>query len=214
MRALIIANGPVEASDQQLLTETAPFDLKIAVDGGLDRFRELGIDDVDLLVGDLDSVSERANKDAVKNGAEILQFPVDKNASDLELALREATRRGVTEALLLGVFGGRADHMLANVGVLTAADFAGMQLMVSGGGSIGRVVRGRATLDIAVATTISLLAIGAPAGPVTTSGLRWNLAGDMVDPASARTLSNIVQERPIEVLVEAGALLALWNWEE
>ena len=57
----------------------------IAADGGLDRAAALGLD-VDVVIGDLDSVSAEALAAAEAAGARIVRHPEAKDATDLELA--------------------------------------------------------------------------------------------------------------------------------
>ncbi|MBT5085466.1 MAG: thiamine diphosphokinase, partial [Actinobacteria bacterium] len=83
--ALVFLGGPAPA-----LTAPLPSaEFVIAVDRGADHALALGYS-VDLLVGDLDSVSAAGRLAAI----EIEQHPVDKDETDLELALAAAERRG------------------------------------------------------------------------------------------------------------------------
>ena len=61
----------------------------------------------DLVVGDLDSLNPQLRHRLSELGVEIQQHPRDKEASDLELALREAADRGYREVRLLAAAGGQ-----------------------------------------------------------------------------------------------------------
>src|SRR5262245_59111095 len=65
----------------------------IAADSGLDHARQLGLG-VDLLVGDLDSVSAAGLAAAEAEGVPIERHPTAKDAIDTELALEAAVTRG------------------------------------------------------------------------------------------------------------------------
>ena len=77
-------------------------DLVIAADSGLHVARALNLR-VDLLVGDLDSVSPEAIADTP-----IERHPVDKDATDLELAIDAAVRRGASHMVVIGGSGAPA----------------------------------------------------------------------------------------------------------
>ena len=67
----------------------------IAADSGLEHAAALGLA-VDVLVGDLDSVSTSALEAAEEAGVRVERHPVDKEATDLELALDYALALGAT----------------------------------------------------------------------------------------------------------------------
>ena len=73
-----------------------------------------------MIVGDQDSVACRdARSGARRQRRNVLDFPTAKDATDGELALREAVRRGATSITIVGALGGpRMDHLLANVALL------------------------------------------------------------------------------------------------
>ena len=73
-------------------------------------------------IGDNDSVSEEARQWSREEKIPSLLFPPEKDLTDLQLALKEASgtcggpngMRGCT-AILTGAFGGRFDHLFANL---------------------------------------------------------------------------------------------------
>ncbi len=86
-------------------------ELKIAADSGAEMMRSIGVKP-DLLIGDMDSISEDTLDFYEKNGVEIRRFPTKKDEIDTELAIMEAIRRSVL-VLVAGVFGTRLDQTLA-----------------------------------------------------------------------------------------------------
>ena len=88
----------------------------IAADGGLRHLLPLG-HRPDALIGDLDSLP--AGVVAEEAAGRVIRHPRDKDETDLELALLYAVAQYPGhEVLILGGFGGRLDHMLANILVL------------------------------------------------------------------------------------------------
>src|SRR6476659_3776659 len=108
----------------------------IAADGGLDRAAALGLE-VDVLVGDLDSVSSAALARAESAGRRIVRHPVAKDAADLELALDEALALGARRVLVIASAGGRLDHLAASLLLLGAERYAELELDALVGETLG-----------------------------------------------------------------------------
>ncbi len=92
------------------------------MDGGFTSLADVGCAP-DLAIGDFDSLGY------VPEGVEVLVFPPEKDASDMELALGEAVARGADAVEVYGALGGRLDHTLANLQLL--ASFAEHGLTVT-----------------------------------------------------------------------------------
>lgn len=182
-------------------------DLVVAADGGLDSARRLGLS-VDVVVGDLDSVSPAGLHWAESSGARIQAHPTRKDQTDLELALGFAAVRA--EAIhVVASAGGRLDHALANLLVLASDRWAENSLSASIGGAHVDVVRGRRALGGSVGDLVSLLAVDAAARGVTTTGLEYQLRDETLQPAAARGVANVIVEVPPTVTVRHGVLLAI-----
>jgi thiamine pyrophosphokinase len=177
----------------------------IAADSGLDTALSWGYD-VDLVVGDLDSVSAEA---LAASSAPIERHSPDKDATDLDLALEAALRLDPDRIVVIGGQGGRFDHLLGTVLLLTSDRWAGVDLeWVAGGGRV-RVVRAGVTLHGAPGALLTLLAVGGPATGVTTSGLHWDLTDATLQPGSTRGVSNVFIGPVANVRLTAGLLLAI-----
>ena len=180
----------------------------IAADGGLDRATALGLD-VDVVVGDLDSVSAGALAAAEAAGARVVRHPEAKDATDLELALAEAVRLGGRRVLVVASAGGRLDHLLGSLLLLGADPYAGIELDAIVGDALVHVVRGERALRGSPGDLVSLLAVGGPATGVVTSGLDFPLAGETLLPGSSRGISNVFTGTDARVTLDTGVLLAI-----
>jgi len=180
----------------------------VAADGGLDRAIQLGID-VDVVVGDLDSVSAGALAEAEAAGARIVRHPSAKDATDLELALDEAVALDAHRVLVVASGAGRLDHLVAGLLSLAADRYAALEVDAVVGDAVVHVVRGERTLVGEPGDTVTLLAVGGPAEGVTTAGLEYRLAGETLEPGSSRGVSNVFAEAEARVTVTAGVLLAI-----
>jgi thiamine pyrophosphokinase len=180
----------------------------IAADGGLDRARALGLG-VDVVVGDLDSVSSDALAAAEAAGTRIVRHPAAKDATDLELALDEALALGARRVLVVASARGRLDHLLSSLLVLGAERYAGLELDAVVGHAVVHVIRGGRSFDGTPGELLTLLAVGGPAEGVTTHGLAYPLATETLHAGSSRGVSNVFEGTTAHVTVERGVLLAI-----
>ncbi len=191
-----------------------PSDLVIAADSGYDLAMGHGITP-DLLVGDLDSISVEGLADAERRGVPIERFPRDKDATDLELALRRALTGTARDVVVYGGEAGRIDHLIA-VGLgLVSEEWLDLAITWrTGSGSVHPVLAGRpAEFSPHPGTTVSIVPVGTATG-VTTTGLRWTLTGETLERGSTRGLSNVVVSAPATVSVESGAVLTIVTTKE
>jgi thiamine pyrophosphokinase len=183
----------------------------IAADSGLDHAAALGVR-VDVLVGDLDSASAPAVRAAEAAGIRIERHPVDKEATDLELALDFALAQGANRVTVVSGGGGRRlDHHLAELVLLASARYAPLRIDARIGPA--RVVPIHAgegvSLVGAPGAVLTLLALGGPAAGITTTGLRWPLRAETLQPGSTRGVSNEIVFGPVCVELASGILLAV-----
>jgi thiamine pyrophosphokinase len=184
----------------------------VAADGGLLRARALGLE-VDVVVGDLDSVTPDALADAESTGVRVVRYPQAKDATDLELALDEAVAlcagAAMPRVLAVASAEGRLDHLLSSLLLLGAERYAAVELDALVGDALVHVVRGERTLTGAPGELLTLLAVGDPATGVTTSGLEYPLRGETLEPGSTRGVSNVITETEASVTLTGGVLLAI-----
>jgi thiamine pyrophosphokinase len=212
---VIFAGGePPPPSVLKLLPDDA---FVIAADSGFDHARQLG-EQVDLLVGDMDSIS----REGLAAATEIERHSIDKDATDLELAMRAAARRQPDHLIVVGGEGGRIDHFLANACLLAApevwgirdptvdqtwVDLVSIDLMWLVAGAVIHVVRVGVELAGAVGDIVSLLPFGGPAAGVTTDGLRWPLSDALLATGTTRGVSNEMASERASVTISSGTLL-------
>ena len=205
-----------------IVTGAAPLDARaiaaipshaivIAADGGLDHARAAGLTPAGL-IGDLDSVSEEGLAWA-KQHATIQRHPIDKNATDTELAVAFAAGMNPARVVMVAGGGDRLDHTLAAIGALGATVLTSVPLVECWwGGQYLQVVHGPARVSIRTDTTpgtetrISLLAMHGPCTGVTLSGTRWQLDRAELKPLVGHGLSNIATGSDVAVSLSTGIL--------
>ena len=190
----------------------------IAADGGLDHARAAGLTPAGL-IGDLDSVSETGLAWAVQH-ATIERHPIDKDATDTELAVAFAAGMNPSRVVMVAGEGDRLDHTLAAIGALGAVVLTSVPLVECWwGGQYLQVVHGPGRASIRTATSggtyagtsgvetrISLLAMHGPCTGVTMSGTRWPLDHADIGPLVGHGLSNVAIDQDVELAISTGVL--------
>lgn len=215
MHTVVFASGEVPPESPELRRRLDEADFVIAADGGLRHSARLGIR-ADLLVGDLDSAPPDLVTVAAHAGTEVVDFPEEKDETDLELALTIAVERGATSVNVLGLFGGRVDHEIANLALIAAPRWsaAGCRLWADDGHRSVWVVHDELRLRLPPGTTLSLVPWGADALGVHSSGVRWPLDGATLPAGTPRGVSNVAVGSVQYVSVDDGLLLVVVDRSE
>ena len=206
---LVLTGG--DAVDPAHLPEMPRSTRVVAADSGIEQAHALGLD-VDVAIGDFDSVSPRALEITRAAGAVIEQHPAAKDATDFELALdRAVALRDPTPTRIhvLGGHGGRLDHLLANALLLARDAYAPVTLTAQMGAALVTVVRSSGVLRGPLGDLVTLLPVGGPARRVATSGLLYELAGEDLEPGTTRGVSNELIAETASIVIDGGVLLAI-----
>jgi thiamine pyrophosphokinase len=193
--------------DRRAVAAVPPGAFVVAADGGLDHARAAGLNP-HVLVGDLDSISALGLAWATEH-AELVRHPIDKAATDTELAIAHAAGYRPQRILLIAGQGDRLDHAIAALGALGAPDLAAVESLEAWWGTDQlHVVHAprRIELDLPAGTVFSVLAMHGPATGVTVSGARWPLTDHALDPLVGLGVSNVATPEPgLPLTVAAGA---------
>ncbi len=212
--ALVVSGSPCAPAPEFLARQACGARVVVAVDSGADACLRAGVP-VDVLVGDGDSLSGEALAYARSCNACELGFPMDKDDTDLGLALSwlgaHAADLGLGSVRVLGALGGRPDHELAALGVL--ARVPGLPLDILDESCCVHVLsdRSRTLLSLGAEAVGRTLSVLAPLGPavVSESGMRWNLDHATLAPLDDLGVSNVVAQADACVEVHEGCVLVV-----
>ncbi len=206
-RAVIFANGKI--ADWSAASDLIRAgDLLIAADGGARVARKLGFTP-DVLIGDLDSLPAREVKRLEDGGTRVIRHPVEKDETDLELALDFALGEGAGEILILAPFGGRLDQTLGNLSLLNRDDLRGIQVRMDDGRDELVLIHAHANIVGSAGDIVSLLPLAGEAGGVTTHGLDYPLKHETLYPQKTRGISNRMSGGSAGVSLETGTLICI-----
>lgn len=210
-KALIFANGDVnDGSMVRCALAGADTDtLIIAADGGARVARFYGFDP-QIVVGDMDSLTEDELQVFVDGGAEIVRHPPEKDETDLELALTLAAERGATWIRVVGGVGHRIDQTMANIYLLGLDILDPLDVSMVAGEQEMWVLRCCDHEIIGTpGDTISLIPVGGPVEGVTTEGLYYPLNDETLHFGPARGISNVLEGNRGTIYVREGVLLVV-----
>jgi thiamine pyrophosphokinase len=205
--AWIFANGELNRPDL-LKGLLQPDDFLIAADGGLKHLQALGLLP-DLLIGDLDSTDPEAVLTLSARGVRVERHPVEKDETDLELAVGRALEMGYLHLRIAGALGGRLDMTLGNLFLLALPTLRNIDARLEDGLEEIFLVHGRGIVQGRGGERVSLLPLGGPAAGVKTEGLYYPLNGETLYPERTRGISNVMLGETASVLVESGVIICI-----
>lgn len=199
--------GAGERSDCDI--SLSPDDLVIAADGGFDYLETLGLR-ADHVLGDFDSVlSYDLPSDSIR-------YPREKDDTDMMLAVKLGLEKGYTEFILYGGLGGRLDHTLANIQVLTylsrhgamgtlyAQDYA-VRVVSDGTISFGKEIP-----ENTPGVLCSVFSLSDTSEAVTIHGFRYEVDNITLTNSFPLGVSNEFTGKKSYVHVERGTIAVLW----
>jgi thiamine pyrophosphokinase len=207
--SIILANGVLTGGDRETI-RTTPADFLIAADGGARYCLELGLVP-QLVIGDFDSLSADELENLISQGARVERHPVDKDETDLELALRAAKRQKADEVIVLGALGERWDMSLANVLLIAHPEFRRLRVRMLADGQQVMLVQPGAScvLTGSPGDTVSLLPLRGNAHGVKTDGLKYSLGEETLEFGYTRGISNVLLGETARITLDSGLLLCV-----
>lgn len=184
-------------------------DFVIAADGGWRICQKENIEP-DLLLGDFDSLQQVPDFDKIH------RVPVEKDDTDMMLAVKEGLQRGEREFYLYGGMGGkRTDHTVANFQTLLYLAHHDAQGWLYGNREQYTAIMGsEIVFPSREKGILSVFCMGETAQGVTISGGQYEVQNVELSPDFPLGVSNHFVGNAIRICVKKGSLLIGLNEEE
>jgi thiamine pyrophosphokinase len=207
MTVLLFANGDLEEIGwirPYLAAATAV----IAADGGTKHLWRLG-HLPDVVVGDMDSLPKQARQWLAAAKVPLIVAPVNKDETDLELALLHAVTHFKEDILIFAGFGGRLDQTLANILLLAHPSLVACSIELLTPYERAWLVTTETEIRGEAGDTVSLIPLGGEVLVRQTTGLQWPLKDEILTFGPARGVSNTMTAAAATVSIESGPLLCI-----
>jgi thiamine pyrophosphokinase len=160
----------------------------IAADSGMRHAAQLGLEP-ELWVGDFDSADASLLDAHYEVPKQV--HPAEKDATDGELAAREALARGAENLIFVGGVGGQMDHATAHLGLMLDLARIGMAAFATSGiEEAYPLVPGKRAIDLREGDRISIVPWRECRG-FSIANVKWPLDGRQLKRGSSFTLSNV-----------------------
>jgi len=201
----LIVNGAIH-DYERIRSLIQPYDAVVAVDGGLIHCHALNLHP-QLIIGDLDSINPILLEKY--RGVPIQKYPVEKDETDLELAIRTVYHSEVKKIALFGALERRIDHALANLHVMRRFPDC---VVIETENETVFALKGSKRISCHPGQTVSLIPLGPSPRGVTTKGLKWELHDATLDK-NFFSLSNISLSSEFEITIAEGDLVCMLKRE-
>ena len=182
-------------------------DYVICADGGWDIATELGIL-LDLLIGDFDSI-----KSPLPDGIETIKFLPEKDYTDLDLAIRTAVEKGYSHLTVIGGIGGRLDHTIANIQLLSHYDSFFDSLIMMDGRNVCFIIdskkKDRFVIRRENDSYLSFFSLSEKCTGVSINGVKYPLCDHTLTRTFPLGVSNEFTEKNAVLSIKDGTLLAV-----
>lgn len=179
-------------------------DFIIAADKGFRYLQNLGITP-DLVIGDFDSLGH------TPSGRNIIVLPCEKNDTDMGAAVAEGVERGYKNFILYGATGGRPDHTLANIQLISLLSSRGMNAIIDAREtSFTSITDGGIIFGEGAKGTMSVFSHSDISCGVTVSGLKYGLKNGTLKNTYALGVSNEFIGAKSEISVARGTLTVVY----
>lgn len=206
--ALLILNGELSLNSNEIesFKKTNKIEKVIAVDGGANIVRSLSIIP-DLIIGDLDSVSDQNLTYFKEKGVEIIKHPVEKDQTDSEIAVDYCLNNEIGELFIIAALGGRFDQQLANINLLEYIYEFDLKAKIISKNSEIALIDKQKVFNSKKGYRLSLIPQSKKVKNLKISGCKYNLSGIDILRSRSRGISNYIEDEKAEISLESGLLI-------
>lgn len=179
-------------------------ELIIAADGGCAYLKNADIMP-DIIIGDFDSLG------FVPEGKEVIKLNPVKDITDMDAAVKEGVKRGCTEFHLYGACGGRIDHTLANIQLVTSLAYKNFKAFIHDESIITAVTNGEIKFDAGYKGYVSVFSHSDKCEGVTIEGLKYTLDNAELKNIFPLGVSNEFIGTESKIKVRNGTLIVVYS---
>jgi thiamine pyrophosphokinase len=185
-------------------------DFIICADGGYSHACTEDIQ-ADVLIGDFDSLNyDSLENSHLKNGCRILRQKVEKNYTDTMICLKYGINQGYNDFYILGGLGGRLDHTVANLQLMSYAVDIGKSIWILDGKNCTTLRNpGSITIQKLDGYKISLLSYSEVCDGINTQGVKFQLTNGRLNHSCAIGVSNEFIDSKAIISHKSGKLLII-----
>lgn len=206
MKVLICLSGKIHKEILQDKYKKA--DYVIAADGGGNiLFDSMLLPDI--LLGDLDSISNDALNFFLDKNITIEEYPVEKDYTDGELALIKAINLNPKEVTILGAIGSRLDHVFGNIGLLYKLLLNDIQGKIVDKNNIIMMTNKNTNIKAQYGFRFSILPYSDNVRGLSIEGGKYNLHNHDLGKGETITISNEFKDEFVKVTLKEGIILII-----
>ena len=206
-KALLILNGDLDLDKNDLnqIIENEKIDKIIAVDGGANKSRKLELLP-DLIIGDLDSLTEENEGFYQSKKVEFIKHPVEKDQTDSEIAVDYCREHGFEMLYITSALGGRIDQQLANLNLLEYIDELNLEAKIISKNIEIAVIKNEKKFISKKGYRLSLIPQSKNIEALSIKGCKYNLDNKNIERSKSRGISNLIESDQAEVNLKKGLL--------
>lgn len=207
--ALIMAGGKAPALPT-LAKHLKDADLIIGADLGAEHLLRAGrIPDV--VIGDMDSCAKGVIQNIVKAGSKVVEFPAEKDFTDLEAAIDYCIDHGYQQIkVLAALHGRRIDHIFGNVFLLLKYAYKGLEIrLCDDNGRFVQAITDSIQITGKIGSYVSLIPLTSQVQGVKTTGLKYPLNDSVLIQGSSLGISNELVASSAQIAIDNGVLLVI-----
>jgi len=207
-KALLILNGKLDLNKSEIETIIKERNINkvIAVDGGSNNIKNLNIIP-DLIIGDLDSVTDNTLNYYRNHNVEIREFPVEKDQTDSEIAVEFCQKKNYHEIFITAALGGRIDQQIANLNLLEYINELGLKAKIISRNVEIALIDKFKDFKGKEGYRLSLIPQTKVVEKLSIQGCKYNLDGRNIYRSKSRGVSNLIKNSLAKVSIKSGLLI-------
>jgi len=207
-KALLVLNGEFDLDKKklELIIQKEGIDFIIAVDGGSNKLRKLELLP-DLIIGDLDSITEENKAHFKKEKVKIIKHPVEKDQTDSEIAVDYCKENNFEQLYLTAALGGRIDQQLANLNLLEYIYQIDLEARIISDRIEIAIIDQKKKFLAKEGYRLSLIPQSSTVCGLSIKGCKYNLEDQDIFRSKSRGISNLIENNQAEVKLKSGLLI-------